>query len=252
MAVASTACQATLRVGVDAHRDGRGLVTVTVVLDRDAAKSIPDLAQELRTSDLHQKGWRIIGPQPATNQGVVVQATKPFASPAQAIEVLGELSGDTPGHGPGPFNGFRIDQHHGWLTTTTTFHGVVDLTCGLRCFGDARLQQQLGGQNLGVDPTALQQQAGIILNRIFRFEVAVRLPGTRQTSTSPAPAGNGAVWQPRLGDNVELTATSLTWDSFRVVVLGAAVVALAGAVVAVGRLRRRARPAGPAGPARPA
>jgi hypothetical protein len=233
-----SACQATLRVGVDTHGDGSGLVTVTVLLDQDAAKTIPDLAQQLRTSDLQKAGWKITGPTPAQNNGVQVTATKPFRSPSEAILVLGELSGGAPGNGAGPFNGFRIDQHHGFLTTKTTFHGVVDLTCGLRCFGDAQLQQQLGASDLGIDPTKLQQQAGVILDRIFRFEVGVRLPGSLQSSNAPSQAGNGAQWQPRLGNKVELTATSQTWNVARVVLLGLAVVA---AVLLVALLAGRAR-----------
>jgi hypothetical protein len=236
VAFALSACQATLQVGIDAHGDGSGLVTVTATLDRDAARTVPDLAQELRTSDLQKAGWTIVGPRPAANGGVQVAASKPFHNRAEAIQVLGQLSGGAPGNGPGPFNSFRIDQGHGLLTTSTTFHGVVDLTCGLRCFGDAQLQQQLGGANLGLDPAKLQQQAGVILDRIFRFEVAVRLPGSLRSSNAPTQAGNGAQWQPKLGDKVELTATSRSWNSGRVVTLGLAVLAALAVVALV--LRR--------------
>jgi hypothetical protein len=225
VACALSACQATLRVGVDAHPNGSGTVTVTVTLDRDASRSLPDLAQQLRTGDLQKAGWTIVGPRPVANGGEEIQAGKPFRNRAEAIQVLGQLSGGAPGNGAGPFNGFRIDQNHGLLTTSTTFHGVVDLTCGLRCFGDAQLQQQLGGADLGVDPAKLQQQTGIILDRIFHFEVAVRLPGTLRSSNAPTQAGNGAQWQPKLGDKVELIASSRSWNATRVVLLGLAVLA---------------------------
>lgn len=240
-----SACQATIKVGVDANANGSGVVTVSVLLDQDAAKTIPDLAQQLRTSDLQQEGWKIQGPLPAQNGGVEVLATKPFRSPAEAIQVLGQLSGGAPGNGAGPFNGFRIDQRHRFLDTVTTFHGVVDLTCGLRCFGDSKLQQQLGGTDLGIDPVQLQQQAGIILDRIFRFEVDVRLPGQLQSSNAPSPAANGPQWQPKLGDKVELAATSRTWNTLRVVLLGLAVLAALAmvALLAAGRPRSGRRTA---------
>lgn len=238
-------CQATLRIGVDTRANGSGTVTVTVLLDHDAAVTIPDLAQELRTSDLAKDGWKVVGPLPAQSQGVQVVVSKPFRNPAEAITVLNELSGGAPGNGAGPFRGFRLVQRHGLLSSTTTFEGLVDLTCGLRCFGDSQLQTQLGASNLGVDPAALQQQAGIILDRIFKFEVGVRLPGTLQSSNSPAPAGNGAEWQPKLGDKVQLTATARAWNTARVVLLGVGVLALLAllALALVRVLTRRRRPA---------
>jgi hypothetical protein len=248
LVLALSACQATIRIGVDTNANGSGAVTATVLLDHDAATNLPNLAQQLRTSDLAKAGWKVDGPLPAQNQGVQVRVSKPFRNPSEAIKVLAELSGGSgagggaASRGGGPFNGFRIDQRHGFLYTTTNFHGVVDLTCGLQCFGDPKLQQQLGGTDLGIDPAKLQQQAGVILDRIFHFEVSVRLPGSLQSSNAPAQAGNGAVWQPKLGDQVTLTATSRAWNAPRVVLLGLAVVA-AFALVAllVLRLLRRRR-----------
>jgi hypothetical protein len=244
LVLALSSCQATIRIGVDTNANGSGTVTVTVLLDHDAATNLPNLAQQLRTSDLAKAGWKIDGPLPAQNQGVQVRVSKPFKSPSDAIKVLAELSGSSGAAAKGgPFNGFRIDQQHGFLSTTTNFHGVVDLTCGLKCFGDPQLQQQLGGADLGVDPAKLQQQAGIILDRIFRFEVSVRLPGSLQSSNAPAQAGNGAAWQPKLGDQVTLAATSRAWNTPRVVLLGLAVLAaLALVALLVLRLLRRRRP----------
>lgn len=232
-----SACQATVQVGIDAHGDGSGTITVTARLDAEAAASVPHLAQELRTSDLVKAGWRVDGPKAAPGGGVVVSASKPFRNSAEAAAVVAELSGPS-----GPFHDLRIERRQSLFSTRTTFRGTVDLTCGLHCFADPQLQQDLGGADLGLDPAKLQADAGVILNRLFTFEVAVRLPGSVQSSNAPAQAGNGAQWRPNLGDKAVLTATAHAWNTTHIllaVVLG--LLALATAVVLpLASLRRRA------------
>jgi hypothetical protein len=230
-------CQATVRIGIDAHHDGSGTVTVTATLDRDGAASLPDLAKQLRTDDLQKAGWTVAGPRPVGNGGLEIQVSKPFRNPAEAVAVLGELSG--------AFQGFTVDQRHGLLSTTTTFGGVVDLTCGLRCLGDPQLQQLLGGADLGIDPAKLQQQTGFVLDRTLHFEVAVRLPGTVRSSNAPTKAGNSATWQPAWGAKVDLVATSRSWDATRLRLLALGVLVLLALVAIVIRrgvvVRRRRR-----------
>jgi hypothetical protein len=228
------ACQATVRIGINANASGGGVVSASVSLDKEAAQAVPDLGQQLRTSDLLKAGWKVVGPTPVAGGGTNVTATKPFANNAELAQVVNDLSGPT-----GPFHDFHLGQQRSFFSTTTSFSGRVDLTCGLRCFGDQQLQQQLG-TDLGIDPTKLQQQAGVILNRVFKFEVAVRLPGSLQSSNAPTQAGNGAVWQPKLGDTATLTANARAVDTLRIVLI--AVAALLVIVGAVGlQIRRRGR-----------
>jgi hypothetical protein len=247
LVLALSACQATVRVGIDARSNGSGTVSVTVLLDKEAAQAIPDLAQQLRTSDLVKAGWQIKGPTGAAGGGSTVMASKPFANAAEEAQVVGELSGPT-----GPFHDFQLKQQRSFFATRTTFSGHVDLTCGLRCFGDSQLQQQLGGASLGLDPAKLQQNSGIILDRIFKFEVSVRLPGSVQSSNAPSQAGNGAQWQPKLGDQATLTATARVVNSGRIallVVVGVVLLVLAiGVTLVLRRQRRPQRPSPTQGP----
>jgi hypothetical protein len=187
-----SACQATVRIGIVVGPKGAGTVSVTASLDHDAAAAVPDLAQTLRTADLRQAGWRIDGPSPVPGGGMTVVVTKAFSTPAEAVQVLGELSGPT-----GPFRDLNLVRDTSLLGTTTTFTGTVDLTCGLACFGDPQLQQTLGA-NLGLDPTKLQQ-AGIDPAQILTFEVGVRLPGTLQSSNAAARAHGESQWVFKLG-----------------------------------------------------
>ncbi|MDQ6614825.1 MAG: hypothetical protein M3083_08775 [Actinomycetota bacterium] len=227
-----SACQATIRVGVDVKENGSGSVNVTAHLDRDAAS----FAQYVRKSDLVDRGWQVAGPTPSANGGVDFSASKAFANPAQAKSVVSELSGPS-----GPFRDLAISSHHSFFQASTTFAGTIDLTCGLACFSDPRLQQALGGApDLGIDPAKLQADAGIMVDRLFQFEVAARLPGTLQSSNAPAQAGNGALWKARLGQKAVLLAKARAWNVGHIVLLVViGILFLAGAVLALVRVRNR-------------
>jgi hypothetical protein len=234
LAFCLSACQATVRVGVDVKQNGGGSVTVTAHLDRDAAS----FASSVRTSDLVKSGWTVVGPTPVANGGVDFTATKSFANPAQAQTIVSELSGPT-----GPFRDLSIARHQSFFRTATTFQGTVDLTCGLNCFSDPQLQQALGGApDLGIDPSKLQADAGVIVDRLFQFEVAARLPGTLQASNAPTQAGNGAVWKASLGQKAVLSARAQAWNVGHIVlVVAIGALLLTGAVLGGLKLRHRHR-----------
>jgi hypothetical protein len=238
------ACQATVRVGINVAASGAGTVTVTATLDRDAASAVPDLAGMLRTADLQQAGWQIQGPTPAPGGGVTVVASRDFLTPAQAAEVIGELSGPA-----GPFHDLKVSRDVSRRGTTTAVNGTVDLTCGLACFGDSQLRQTLGA-NVGLDPAQLQE-AGIDPSQILNFAVDVRLPGVPQSSNAPVQANGESQWQIKLGSKATLAMSSRIVRHSRnqviiIVVVAAVVVVLivVGVVTWLRRRRRRSRPEG--------
>ncbi len=228
-----SACQADIQVGVDVRQNGSGSVTVTATLDQAAAA----YASDVRTSDLVNSGWKVVGPTPAANGGVTFTASKAFANPAQAKVVVSQLSGST-----GPFRNLTIGSRHSFFRTTTTFQGTVDLTCGLNCFSDPQLQQTLGGSDLGINPSALQADAGVILDRLFQFEIAARLPGPVQ-SNAPVQVGNGALWKATLGQKAVLMASAKSWNVTHIVevAVGGMVVLVLVVVALVALVRRRRR-----------
>jgi hypothetical protein len=163
-----------------------------------------------------------------------VSASKDFRTPAEANQILDELTG--------PHGGFRLQlsRRRSFWSTSTTFAGTVDLTCGLECFGDTQLQQQLGS-NLGLDPAKLQQ-AGIVPDQILGFVVGVHLPGSVQATNAPGRANGAPQWPVKLGDKESLLATARVLDVTRIVALAAAAfVLLAAAVGLLVRWRRRRR-----------
>lgn len=223
----------TTAVGVDAKADGSGTVRVAVALDADAARRVPNLAQDLEVDDLREAGWTITGPTREGDGQTWIRASKPFAAPEQAGRVLAEVSGTK-----GPFQSFTLRRSRSFLKTTTSFRGTVDLGAGLEGFGDDDLRQRLGGTSTGIDAAALERKIGEALDRVFRFRVVARLPGA-VTSNAPTRADGGAAWQPKLGEKVVLEATAESWNTRTIAGLAVAGVALVAlAVLALTRWRR--------------
>jgi hypothetical protein len=241
LAIFLSACQATVRIGVDVGANGAGTVSVTASLDHDATTAFPNLAQMLQTADLAQAGWRIQGPTPSAGGGTSLVVSKPFATAAEAAEVLGELSGPT-----GPFRDLKVVRSTSLAGITTSLSGTVDLTCGVGCFGDPQLAQTLGA-NLGFDPAKLQE-AGIDPAQLVAFQVAVRLPGSLQSSNAPVKANGQSQWDFKLGAKGTLAMSSRIARHSHVlqigIAAGAVVVVLIVAIWSVMRRRRRRRATG--------
>jgi len=229
-------CKVGLRVGVNADERGGGDVHAAVTLDKDAQRYAGDLKGQLRVDDLVKAGWKIVGPETIDKGAVRVTATKPFAKPEQVVAIVAELDGAS-----GLFDKFRLHQERSFLKTTTKFDGTVDLRQGIEAFSDDRLRAQLGSP-LGATPEEFSRRIGTELADALLVTVGVRLPG-QLSSNAPQSTGGAANWHPRLGEDVQLSASSTHWN-VRGVGL-AAFSALAGAlgVVSALRLRRRNRSA---------
>ena len=212
-------CDARLNVEVEAGPDGGGEVRATVLLDREAAAQVPDLAQLLRVEDLEQAGWRIEGPSGREGGGSRVEAVKSFRSPQGAARAMEELSGPA-----GPFRDFQLTVERSYFDTRTALGGTVDLTRGLEVFGDDVLVQRLGSP-LGVDTPTIERQLGKPLRDAFHFELVARLPGK-----------DARVWRPALGERVELAVSSTRVNTERIVF---SAIALVAGVALVAVLARR-------------
>jgi uncharacterized protein len=239
----ASACQVRTTVAVDVAKDGSGTVEVAVGLDADAVERLPDLdddgrstaadlARLVRTDDLTAAGWQVSNPaaDPSLDDGVVwVRATKPFGTPEEAGRVLSEITGTA-----GPLRELRIDRHDSFGRTRYTFDGTADLSGGLEAFGDEGLAAALGGEVLGQDTAAIEQELGRPLADMFSLEISAHLPGT----------ASDAAWAPVLGGRpVDMAATGTVRD-WPVLVFTAVALAcgLALVIVLIVRVLRR-RPA---------
>jgi hypothetical protein len=201
-----SACQAVVRVNVDVSAGGSGTVSVTLDLDRSAAQAVGPL----QLSDLEQAGWRVAGPRPTPGGGLTVTASKPFRSPAEAEQIIAEISGSN-----GPFHDLHLSRRQSLLgsRTTITARGTVDLTCGVQCFTDPALQQQLGaagGSGLSLPPDTR-----------VAFHLTFHLPG------------KSASWQGGLGERSTLVATGRTWDTGRLLGGGVLVALMVAGLVVI-------------------
>jgi len=236
-----TGCQASIQVAVNANLSGAGSITVTATLDREAAAYASDVA----FSDLVKAGWSVTGPQAAANGAVTFVAARSFSNPSQAKTLIAQLSG-----AGGPFRGLSLVSHRSLFKSSTTLKGSVDLTCGLDCFGDPQLQKTLGGSaNLGIDPAALKNDAGVDLDSLVTFQLVARLPG-KVVSNTAGPPGSQASWMLPLGKRTMVMASSEALNVAHLVVaaVGAFVLLVAlfvGLFLLIrGHRRRRAPPPG--------
>jgi len=228
-------CRVGVTVGIDSQADGSGRVRALVTLDADAARRVPDLADQLEVDDLRAAGWEVEGPRPRAEGGVEVEAVRRFRSPQEATQAVEELSGPN-----GPFRDFHLRRSRSFFKTRTAVEGTVDLKAGLEAFSDDALRQRLGGSALGFDPADLERQVGTPLADIFDIRVAARLPGDVEASNAPQQAGSRVEWRAALGEEVRLTATAEQWNARNLVPAALALVTgVAAVLLTVRRLRHR-------------
>jgi hypothetical protein len=225
--VLAGACQVRTDVDVRVDRDGSGIVAVTVNLDREAAAQVPDLAAQLRVTDLRRAAWRLQGPTATSGGGMRISASKRFGRPSEAGAVLREVAGTN-----GPFRQFTVRRSHSFARTTWEARGTVDLRRGLAAFSDQRLTALLGGKPFGRSEQELVRLAHGSLADAAPFRVTVRLPHAQDRS-----------FLVRLGGRpLPIDAVSHETASSAYVLCAAAVLALFGAIalwVLGGRRRRK-------------
>jgi hypothetical protein len=225
-------CQMQARVTVQMDDDGSGTVEVAVGLDDAALAELPDLDRSgvgdaadltglVRVEDLAAAGWSIGAPE--AEGGVTwLRITKPFGTPAEAAQILTELTGPE-----GGLRDFRLERRRAFGSTEYSFAGSADLSGGIEAFGDAGLAQALDGEPLGEDAAAIEARLGRPLSEMVTLDIAVELPGTGET------------WSPVLGGETVGMSTSSTVYEPRVLLLAALAVICLVALAAVLLLRRR-------------
>jgi hypothetical protein len=241
-----TGCQVHTQVTVYEAGSGRGVVTVTVSLDRAALAAVggePALAAQLQSADLRAAGWVVTGPTTGPGSTTVITALHAYTTLAQARGLMADLAGS----GAMATRPFRLSlaEHRSFWRHETVLQGQVDLRCGVDCFGDSGLTAALGFAT-GVNPGALAAAAGQRPDQVFTFAVDAHLPGHVVDSNGTPLPGGALQWTPQLGRQVQLSALTRTWNTGRIVFASVAAGALAVLGVVMGvywwlRFRRRRR-----------
>ncbi len=188
-------------VDTTVRADGSGTVTVTARADAELVAKVPGLVADLRLDDLKAQGWTVTGPTTGADGGVTVVLTKSFSTPAEATQVLAEISGPA-----GPLRGLAVTQERTFADVRTAVAGEASLS-GLSAFSDAELAAALGAPPLADRISDAALRAGLALT------VRYRLPGT-VTSTTGKVVGSTVSWTPSLarGARTSLTATASLVD----------------------------------------
>lgn len=227
--VGLTACEVDATVAVVVDEDGSGLVSATVSLDAETVDRLGDPAEWMVVDDLSSGGWTVVPPV-VTEEGALVEASKPFGRPEDLARVLAEIAGpDT------LFRDVDLTLEDGFAATDYRLEGTVATTGSLTEFGDQGLADLLDGERVGYSAEELATLLSDTDGRVG-LAVTVTLPGAEST-THTLDLGGG------LADEVSLAANSTrrsTTPSFWLAMaLGAGLAALA--VVGLGRISARRR-----------
>ncbi|MEZ5377199.1 MAG: HAD-IA family hydrolase [Acidimicrobiales bacterium] len=240
LALLASGCRTDVLIGIDVEEDGSGLVTATVILDRETAAAVLDLpsADGLALEDLFQAGWEIDPPQPDDNGAVRVSASKAFGTPQQFSEVMAELAGEQGVVGP-----FTLSREKAFATVDYRVDGSL-APVNFEGFSDDQLSALLGRS-----VSDIASRYGATPGDVF-VSLTVRMPGTVDGDVSggsidPDGADTGRIFATRLdaASPTPVTVASSTREVAALVWRGVAIVAAVLAVlVAFGHLLRVLRP----------
>jgi len=220
--------------GVDLGTGGNGTVRAAVGLDDEAVQAVGDVAAELRVDDLRATGWKVEGPRKEGDGLTWIRASRSFSGAAGATQSLSELSG-----AQGPFRGITLRRTRSLLHSRTSLSGSVDLSDGLAGFGDTDLQSKVGDA-FPLDLAGLRQRFGADLDRVFSVRFEARLPGSA-TSNATGHDGGRLVWQPAIGSQVGVRASSQDLNPVTLVVLAVMVLVAVASGAGWLLMRRRAQ-----------
>lgn len=237
LVVLGAACEVRTEVTIEVDEAGAGTVMVAVGLDADAVSRLPGLSDLVRVQDLEDAGWTMSGPDRDDDGMRWFRAEKPFATAEEATAILAEISGPD-----GPFRDLEVTRERAFGRTDLRFDGTVDLTGGLVAFSDAALAQSLEGQPLGEPIEQVERRLGATAAEVFRFQLAVRMPGDIESNAAAGDEEGAATWRPSLADPAPTEVRASSRVLRRGSILAAAVAAAAVVLLAIWfavRLNRR-------------
>lgn len=186
--LASAACQVRTDVVVTMVEDGSGSVEVAVTLDEDALERVPEPSTLFATEDLAATGWIVEEPVDLDDGSAVVRVRKPFGTPAEGEQVLGELTGSN-----GVIDDVSVTVDDGFTTTSYRVRAEIDLGGGLATFSDDALTEALDGEPVGESVEAIEERFAAPIGELLAVRVATDLPGESGDVTVEPVLGGGPV-----------------------------------------------------------
>ena len=201
VAVLCASCRVDVNVNVAMQLDGSGVVTITAVADAAVVKQAPSLATDLRFDDVKAAGWTVVGPTAEAGGGLRVVLTKTFLTPAEATEILANVSSSN-----GPLVDVVLARDHTGALTTFHLNGTLRVTGGMAAFSDETLLSAVGATPYARELAAAGVQPADAVGVTF---TAV-LPGAMKSTTSAADSGVLAWTVP--ADGSSLDVATITQD----------------------------------------
>lgn len=208
LALPLCACQATARVGIAPKANGSGDLSVSLVLDRQAAAMVGDLTGALPTGDLQKAGWVVDKPVANPGGGATETAHHRFRTVTEANTLLAGLAG------PGtkvPFH-VALTHHSATLSSRVALSGDVDLTGGVDAFADDKLRQALGAPTVAAALDQARRDGAAVPQ--LDAQLVATLPGRPTKVEGGAVHGDTVTWNVPLGQRLAVRASSKVTDSF--------------------------------------
>lgn len=173
LGVILSGCRGELVTSVDLERDGSGVVSLTLLLDREAAaalRRIGPLDALVGAADLRADGWQVVGPVPRPPGGFVeYRADRAVRSPEEATAALARVSP--------VFAGLRVGRSTGFATVRSAVQGEVDLSGGAEAVAGDPLLTRTFGSPLGAPVAEVERELGGPLGQRLAMTLEIRLPG---------------------------------------------------------------------------
>lgn len=186
-------CRLDVAVEVTMNADGTGELVVAATVDADVVAQMPGLQGSLRLEDATAAGWVVDGPTDVDGGGLAVTLLHPFASAAEASNLLTSL-------GP-PFQGIVLNRVATEDDITTTLTGALTLTGGFDGFGDANLLAATGSTPF----RAQLDEAAATPTESMSIEFTLTTPGNFEESSGDGVDGGVRWTAPLDGSSVDLT-----------------------------------------------
>ena len=198
-----SSCRVDQTVSLAVEPNGSGKVTVVITADKAIVAKAPKLAEDLRTDDLVEAGWKVTKPVKTKAGGLTVTLVRPFRNPAEANIALSQVNGPK-----GPLHEMVVTRTGKDTNSQWSLAGRLEVTGGLEAFID-----DAGLALVGAAPyLANVQEAGLDLGDAVGITFTATLPGEIDQSTGLK--GDGVVsWAvPMDGSKVDIATTSTNVD----------------------------------------
>lgn len=181
-------CRTVVTVDIVGGESGAGTVTVTAVLDAEAAKALGGKSG-LVTDDLVKAGWRVEGPVADDDGSLRIVGSRAYSGEAQLKAVLAEVGGTD-----AVFSDVRWTATDGFGRTAYELGTTVSVSGDPAQFSDETLTTLLGGLPLGRTPEELatlganKPGAGQLVVRVQAPDAPRESEAFDLTSAKPASA----------------------------------------------------------------